>query len=418
MRKVWWILFLSSAQAQGAELASWVRESPGYAALRAQRAEAALALEAARAGLLPTLAPQVDYAKTSLSENLSLGLGGSLAVLPWSDAQDALAAAARALKQADLELKAEGNALFLEALGRYLEAWLAELDLALAEKRVALNEAQLAAAKAQEAQGQATFKDVLEAESALAEAKASLFAAQNARALASARLERILGRAVAPKALPLPQDPPSLEEALAALENRPDVALARLRLEEAEAALAQASRDRALPQGSFSLSLAQGGLDLSLSLDLGAGALGYALGYTALGAAEGTSLRAGASLPLFAPVQEANQKVLENRVAQAKLALEAALKDGEPDLRQKHQARLLAEAQLAAAETSLKAAEASLETAKKRLQAGTGTRLEVLQAEVGLLQAQRTLEQAKANLLQAHYALMDAMGIDLLGGER
>ena len=89
MRKVWWILFLSSALAQGAELASWVRESPGYAALRAQRAEAALALEAARAGLLPTLAPQVDYAKTSLSENLSLGLGGSLAVLPWSDAQDA-----------------------------------------------------------------------------------------------------------------------------------------------------------------------------------------------------------------------------------------------------------------------------------------------------------------------------------------
>mgnify|MGYP003407697738 FL=1 len=136
MREVWWILFLSSALAQGAELASWVRESPGYAALRAQRAEAALALEAARAGLLPTLAPQVDYAKTSLSESLSLGLGGSLAVLPWSDAQDALAAAARALKQADLELKAEGNALFLEALGRYLEAWLAELDLALAENRV------------------------------------------------------------------------------------------------------------------------------------------------------------------------------------------------------------------------------------------------------------------------------------------
>lgn len=118
-----------------------------------------------------------------------------------------MAAAARALKQADLELKAEGNALFLEALGRYLEAWLAELDLALAEKRVALNEAQLAAAKAQEAQGQATFKDVLEAESALAEAKASLFAAQNARALASARLERILGRAVAPKALPFPRTP-------------------------------------------------------------------------------------------------------------------------------------------------------------------------------------------------------------------
>ena len=49
---------------------------------------------------------------------------------------------------------------------------------------------------------------------------------------------------------------------------------------------------------------------------------------------------------------------------------------------------------------------------------GRGGLLEVLQAEVGLLQAQRTLEQAKANLLQAHYALMDAMGIDLLGGER
>lgn len=90
MRKVWWILFLSSALAQGAELASWVRESPGYAALRAQRAEAALALEAARAGLLPTLAPQVDYAKTSLSENLSLGLGeaspsypGATPRTPW-----------------------------------------------------------------------------------------------------------------------------------------------------------------------------------------------------------------------------------------------------------------------------------------------------------------------------------------------
>ena len=77
-------------------------------------------------------------------------------------------------------------------------------------------------------------------------------------------------------------------------------------------------------------------------------------------------------------------------MAQAKLALEAALKDGELDLRQKHQARLLAEAQLAAAETSLKAAEASLETAKKRLQAGTGTRLEGLQAEGGLLQDRKS----------------------------
>lgn len=67
---------------------------------------------------------------------------------------------------------------------------------------------------------------------------------------------------------------------------------------------------------------------------------------------------------------------------------------------------------------ALEAAEHSLQVAQRRLEAGTGTPLEVLRAEVGLLQAQRALEGVRALFLQAYYALLDAMGVSLLGGER
>ncbi|TBH20806.1 TolC family protein [Thermus thermamylovorans] len=419
MRALWLLLLLAPGWAQGVDLKSLVRESPSYQGLLLQEAQARLALEGARAALLPTLAPQGSYARTPAGqESLALGLGGGVVLLPWGPAQDGLRAAERAYQRALLDLKAQGNALFQTALAQYLEVHLAGLDRELAQRRLALREAQLRALRAQHAEGQATFLALLEAEAAWAQAQAEALQAELALSLAQARLEATLGRQVAVLPLPLPRGLPSLEEALAAGAGRPDVGRARLALEEAEALLHQARRDRVQPQVSLSLSGTGGGASLALSLNLAAGTLGYAVQYQPLGAPrEGVAFQAQASLPLLSPAQDREVAARERVRDGARLALEAALQAAALDLRARHQALLLAQAQVGVAERGLAAAEHSLEVAKRRLEAGTGTALEVLQAEVGLLQARRTLEGARALFLQAYYALLEAMGEPLLGGE-
>ncbi|WP_082077900.1 TolC family protein [Thermus filiformis] len=417
-----WALLAGSplpALAQGADLRAWVRESPAYQEVALQKEAARRSLESAQAALLPSLSPQAAYSRPLVGqESLSLGVGGSLALLPWGPARNALDAAQRSYRQALLQARSQENALFQTALSQYLGVYLARLDLELAQKRLALREAQLQAVRDQREKGQATFQAVLEAESALSEAQAALFQAELALTLAEARLEATLGRKMEVSPLPLPEALPGLEEALAALPRRPDVLRARLALEEAEALLAQAERDRLLPQLTLSLQAQEGGWGASLGLNLTQGTLSYAAQYALLGGGvSGTSFQAQAAFPLLAPSQEATLALRAQGVEQARLALKNAEASALLDLRSKHQALLQAKAQVEVAEKALRASENSLEVAQKRLQAGTGTRLEVMQAELGLLQARRTLEGAKAAFLQAYYALRDAMGEALLGGE-
>jgi outer membrane protein len=403
------------------DLKTWVRESPSYQALLLQRAQAEATWEAAQKGLAPTLTPQGNYSRSLLGqESLALGLGGSMA-LPWGQAQDNLRGAEITYKKALLDLLSQGNLLFQTALSQYLDTYLAALDQALAQKRLAWREAQLKAVRDQREKGQATFQDLLDAEGNLAEAQAEALRAQLALSLAQARLQATLGRAVAVEALPpLPQETLSLERVLTFLEERPDVQKARLALEEAEEALAQARRERAWPEVSVSLTAQEGNAALSLGLNLKTGVLNYGAQYTVLGTGGngGVAFQVQAGIPLLSPVQDAGVALQEKALAQARLALESARRAAELDLRAKYQALLQAQAQVEVAAKALAGAENSLAVAQKRLEAGTGTVLEVMQAEVGLLQARRTLEGAKAALLQAYYALWDAMGQDLVGGER
>jgi len=193
---------------------------------------------------------------------------------------------------------------------------------------------------------------------------------------------------------------------------------ARLALEEAEDLLAQARRDRFLPRVSVNVSGTEAGTGFGLGLDLKSGELSYALQHALLGVSQsGLTLQAQASFPLYSPSQDLGLRQKEEAVEQAKRALESALSAAELDLRSKHQTLLQAQAQMGVASKLLEAAKNSLDTAQKRLEVGTGTRLEVAQAEVNLLQAQRTWEGAVSALLQAYYALLDAMGEALLGGE-
>jgi len=395
-----------------------VRESPGYQALLLQKGQAEAAWEAAQKGLVPTLSPQGSYSRSLLGqESLALGLGGSLA-LPWGQAQGSLREAEITYRQALLDFLSQGNALFQTALSQYLDAYLAALDQALAQKRLAWREAQLRAVRDQREKGQATFQDLLEAEGNLAEAQAEALRAELALGLAQARLKATLGREVVAGALPLfPQGIPSLEEVLARRDKRPDVRKAQLAVEEAEVALAQAQWERFFPEVSLGLTAQEGNAALSLGLNLKAGTLTYGGQYAFQGQGTGgVSFQVQASFPLLNPGQDAQLSLREKTLTQARLTLESAKRAAELDLRSKHQALLQAQAQVDVATKALSAAENSWEVAKGRLQAGTGTALEVMQAEVGLLQARRTLEGAKAAFLQAYYALLDAMGEDLVGG--
>ncbi|BAW00746.1 outer membrane efflux protein [Thermus thermophilus] len=419
MRKAWLPFLLAVAWAQGVDLKALVQGSPGFQDLEAERNQARLSLEAARAGLLPTLAPQGSYSRASTGqESLSLGVGGGFPLLPWGPAQDALQAAERAYRQALLDLRAQENALFLRVLSQYLEAYLAGLDLAVAQKALELREAQLQAVEAQYARGQATFQALLEAQTNQAQAQAEVLGAESALSLARARLQATLGTQVEPLPLPLPQVLPSLEEALAALERRPDVQKARLALEEAEALLAQARRDRYLPSVNLGVSLAEGQAGLEVRLDLKAGQLGYSLLLYPGRSQSLASFQLQANLPLFQPSQDAALSLREEAVERARRALANALVAAELDLKAKHQALRQAQSRLEVAARGLKAAESALDTARKRLAAGTGTPLEVKQAEFNLLQAQRSWEGAKAAFLQAYYALLEAMGESFLGGEK
>lgn len=420
MRPLWLLLLLAQGWAQGVDLQALVRASPSYQELLLQEAQARAALERARAALLPTLAPQGSYARTAAGqESLALGLGGSLVLLPWGPAREALAAAERGYRRALLDLEARGNALLQTALAQYLEVHLAGLDWELAQRRLALREAELRAVRAQHAEGQATFQALLEAEGAWAQAQAEALQAELALGLAQARLEATLGRRVAVSPLPLPEALPSLEEALAAGARRPDVGRAQLALEEAEALFRQAQRDRFQPQMALSLSGTKAGVSLALSLNLMAGTLGYAAQYQPLGGGrDGVAFQVQASLPLLDPVQDKEVAAGERALEAARLSLEAVQQAAALELKARHQALLQARAQLEVAAKALEAAEHSLQVAQRRLEAGTGTPLEVLRAEVGLLQAQRALEGVRALFLQAYYALLDAMGVSLLGGER
>ncbi|WP_114313536.1 TolC family protein [Thermus caldifontis] len=418
MKQVWWLFLFLPALAGGVDLLALVRQSPALRDLEAERVQAELSLKAAQAGLFPTLTPQGSYARTPLGqETLSLGVGGSLPLLPWGPAQDNLEAAKRAYRQTLLDIKAQENALFQKVLSQYLEAYLAGLDLGVARKALELREAQFKAVEAQQARGQATFQALLEAQASLAQAQADTLQAELSWNLAKARLEASLGTQVEPFPLSLPQTPPTLDEALAARERRPDVQKARLALEEAEALLAQARRDRFFPSVSLGVSVAEGPGSLGVSLDLKTGQLGYSLQYSSGTSQSQTSLQLQASLPLLQPSQDAALALREGAVEQARRNLANALVTAELDLRSKHQTLVQAQGQLEVVAKSLQAAENSLDNARRRLEAGTGTILEVKQAELGLLQAQRAWEGARAGLLQAYYALLDAMGESLLGGE-
>ncbi len=255
------VLLLLPVWAQDlASFRDWVKASPGYQSLLLQKRQALLGLEAAQGGLGPTLSLQGSYTQTP-REALSLGLGGRVGVLPWGSAWDALDQAGRNLRQTELELRAQANALFQRLLAQYLQAHLAQEDLALAEARLRLRQAQLRAVREQEARGQATFQARLEAEAQEAQARLDLAQAQAALALARAQLEAGLGRPLPDPLPPLalaPVPEPDLEGALARLEARREVVLARLQVEALEAELARLRRDRFLPQVNLSLGLSEG----------------------------------------------------------------------------------------------------------------------------------------------------------------
>ncbi len=116
-------------------------------------------------------------------------------------------------------------------------------------------------------------------------------------------------------------------------------------------------------------------------------------------------------------MQGANERVLQNRLETALLALAEARRQAELDLKAKAQALRQALGQVGVAESLLRAAEVSHQVAQARLLAGTGTPLDLLQAEVNLLQARRNLAQAQVGLFQAYYAWLEAQGESLVGGE-
>lgn len=150
--------------------------------------------------------------------------------------------AEQAVTLARAELRQAFYAALADIAGAYTGLLQARERAALAERGAALSQRALEIARVRRANGSATDLDVREAEVSLEEAEKNAAAARSALQLAQASLEGMIGERVAPEQLePVPDafllPLPTLEDALAAAREHPQLVQARQGLELARVGL-------------------------------------------------------------------------------------------------------------------------------------------------------------------------------------
>ncbi len=418
-----------------ADALSALPRAPGWQKADLDYQSAADALAAARAGAGLQISAGGSYNRTD-----SLGSGGrtgssarlsvsaSATVLPWAPVDASIANAETSVEVAALNRTAARVALRLSVVQQYYAARLAASARDVAQAALQQAQAKLTAAQAQHAQGQLSDQGLAQARAALASAQAAFAQASATSDLDRRALFATLGLppADARLATPPPQAavPRGTVEVLvrSGVANRPDVQVARLRVRQAQQALAASSAQRWIPAASVSLGVGgsdstgtQAGLGVSAGLDLQKGTLTGTASYPVAPAPSGavsTQLSIGASLsiPLDAPSSDAAIRSARTSLASATAALTATERSAALDIRQRYAAVQASQASLAADRASQDAAGQALATARARYAAGLATKLDVGDARVAELQAQRSVEADRNALYLAVLQLRIALG--------
>lgn len=401
---------------------------------------AARQLDAARAaaGLNVAGGGRYDYSNRNVGGvntdggNLVVSVNASLTVLPWGPAFDAVRTATRSFERAALDRTDARNLIYLNAITLYYSTRIAIQDLELARASEALSATQLKNADAQLKNGVINRDAYLNIQRASEAARVATLTAKNALEITKIGFFNAINQpvrddvvlATAPAALALPQG--NLEALLSsALTRRSDVLKAKSRVDDAEDALKNASRDRLLPASSVSVGIGQfagqtqTGASVNAGLNLQSGVVTSSASlpvvYPALppNAQIGTTftLSAQLSLPLLAPSSDARIASAAASLESAKAGLESAQRGADLDMRQRYNDALSAGARLGVASIGAQNAKLAAATAQTRFEAGLNTALDVESAKLTQRQSERDLESAVAAQVNAVYRLQNALGI-------
>lgn len=343
-------------------------------------------------GELPGLSSSPNNYSLQLSLTQPLYPGMSLKVLPKA-AELQLEAAEQEYARALKDLKFQVASSFYN----YLTAQ--EL-VKVTQNAIETAEKQLAIAQAFYEAGTVLKTDVLRAELAVGSLKQNLLAAENGAALARANLEAVLGVSLAGFTVEAPAAPEVLltvneEEALAiALQNRPEMAAAKIGLAQAELAV----------------EMARAGKRPQVALVGNYGWQGSELDFEDLN----WSLTLSARLPIFdGGAKNAAIEQAELGVRSAKLALEQLEQAIALELAAAVGSLKEAKGKLPYTERAVEQAQTNLRIAEARYREGVGMLTEVLEAQAAMRQAQVERIGAINNYYLAVEKLTSALGTEI-----
>lgn len=363
-------------------------------------------VEAARAGLRPSVNAQVIGGRSRLYTNAQFPVPGPRNPLSWGVVAtqplysgglvSAQIAAARSRLDAarETEVATEQQLLFA-ASSAWLDVKRDRAVIGLNQRNADTLQQALADSRKRLAAGEATKTDVAQAEARLAEAQASLERARATAAVSSAAFERVVGRAPdeLPGDWPQPAVPATLAEALAVAEGTPAVRAAEA---DARAAHARIAAEQAghLPKLSLE-GEANDADDSTFTYDRQT--------YWAV--------QLKATLPIYAG------GAVASRVSAARAEAEAADATADDTRRAAQEAIVqawslyrAADQVIAAYETEVTASELALDSVRRELEVGTRTTLDLLDAQRDLLAATVNLAGSRHDRSLAALQLLGSTG--------
>lgn len=417
------------------DVLTWLRAAPGWQAADYAYRAAELQVQAARiragvslsaGGTLSATKIPWDSAEWAGSSSVNVSLSAS--VMPWSPAREALRSAERGLQAAAIELRRTRADLSVQAVQAYGGARQAAAGLGLARAGRELAAQAYEVAQSQRASGVIPVETLLERQTALQNAEAAQAQAERGLTLATNQLRRLLNREFS-----VPTDPAAFtpltfsvanpdEGALInrALSARPEVARAGASVQDALANVQAAELDARLPDLSAAAQFGQlgttdstGGKRVSGNFNLKSGVAGVQATWPLSDTSKlptGAVLSLTANVPLLGRTQGTALEQARLGLSQAELALEQARQSVTLDVRTRLSEYLDEQGGLSALQTALTRAQTVLDAARARQEAGTGTALELRQAELSLAQAQNNLQTAQQRISIAALNLMQATG--------
>lgn len=383
--------------------------SPALAQGRARTAAADARTGAALAPLLPQVRGDVGYARATANTPRSIKLdshdefstGLSLRQLVWDFGRstEALGAAEAELGAARADERGDRNDLAFAVRAAWLDALGARALVEVAQGAVAIEERHRTQVEAQIGVGLRAPIDLAQVKTVLASARAELLGAEQAEMAARLELGRVLGvggaptPAFAPDPLgPVPGEEGPLDELVARSQQaRPERAAA-------EQLLRARERDAASVRGDWWP---------TLSASASANAGGTALDALAPNAVASVDL----SWPLFSGLgTQAALRGAEAAVAHARAVSDAVELQLKVDVEAAQLGVRSARARLAALTEADTAAAAELELAEARYKAGTGTIIELGDAQARRVSASAKLARARTDLGISRAALLRALG--------